>query len=87
MKCRNGQKNLFVNFNSHDLITSASATSKKKTIHTCTEIYTSKPCSIIKVHPEIISENLSFRAYNVTCISPVIKDHPHLNYFIKGKTI
>jgi pyruvate/2-oxoglutarate dehydrogenase complex dihydrolipoamide acyltransferase (E2) component len=40
---------------------------------------------LIKDHFDKTGEKLSFTAYIVTCLARVIKDHPHLNSFHKGR--
>jgi pyruvate/2-oxoglutarate dehydrogenase complex dihydrolipoamide acyltransferase (E2) component len=66
---------------------SASVTKEKNTIHGFTEVDITEPRRLIKEHFEREGEKLSFTAYIVTCLAQVIKEHPQLNSFIRGKRL
>ncbi len=87
MKSKNGYKSLPLSFNRKAVIASASVTKEKNTIHSFTEIDITEPRRIIKEHLDRTGEKLSLTAYIVTCLAHVIKDHPLLNSFIKGKRL
>ena len=87
MKSKNGYKSLPLSFNRKAVIASASVTKEKNTIHSFTEIDITEPRRIMKEHLDKTGEKLSLTAYIVTCLAHVIKDHPLLNSFIKGKRL
>jgi pyruvate/2-oxoglutarate dehydrogenase complex dihydrolipoamide acyltransferase (E2) component len=72
-------------FNRRAVIASATVTKEKNTIHCITEVDITEPRKIIKEHFNKTGEKLSLTAYIVTCLAQVIKDHPMLNSFIKGR--
>lgn len=74
-------------FNRKAVRASASVTHQKNTIHSFTEVDISRPRSLMKEHFEKYGEKLSFTAYIVTCLARVIKQHPELNSFIKGRKL
>lgn len=69
------------------VIASASVTKEKNTIHSFTEVDITTPRKIIREHFERTGEKLSLTAYIVTCLAQVIKHHPRLNSFIKGRRL
>ena len=85
MKIKKGHRSEPLSFNRQLIIASISATKKKNAIHSFTEIDITEPRRILKEHFEKTNEKLSFTAYIVTCLAQVIKDHPNLNSFIKGR--
>ncbi len=76
-----------LSFNRMAVRASASVTSAKNTIHSLMEVDVTKPRSLIKSAYEKTGEKLSLTAYLVTCFARTIKDHSHLNSFIKGRKI
>ena len=87
MKNRIRYKSLPLSFNRQAVIASASVTREKNTIHCFTEVDITEPRRLIKAHFERTGEKLSLTAYVVTCLAQVIKEHPQLNSFIKGKRL
>lgn len=87
MKIKNEYKSLPLSFNRRAVIASASVTKEKNSIHAFTEIDITEPRCLIKEHFEKTGEKLSLTAYIVTCLTRVIKEHPQLNSFIKGKRL
>jgi len=85
MKIKNGYKSLSLSFNRRAVIASASVTKEKNVIHAFTEMDITEPRCLLKEHFERTKEKLSFTAYIVNCLAQVIKDHPQLNSFIKGR--
>lgn len=85
MKPSNGYKSIPVTFNRRAVIASATVTKEKNTIHCITEVDITEPRRLIKEHYNKTGEKLSMTAYIVTCLANVIKDHPTLNSFIKGR--
>jgi pyruvate/2-oxoglutarate dehydrogenase complex dihydrolipoamide acyltransferase (E2) component len=69
------------------VIASASVTKEKNAIHCFSEIDITNPRKIIKEHFVRTGEKLSFTAYIVSCLAHVIKMHPELNSFIKGRNL
>jgi pyruvate/2-oxoglutarate dehydrogenase complex dihydrolipoamide acyltransferase (E2) component len=82
-----GYKSLPLSFNRQAVIASASVTREKNTIHCFTEVDITEPRRLIRDHFETTGEKLSLTAYVVTCLAQVIKEHPQLNSFIKGKRL
>ncbi|MEA3477788.1 MAG: 2-oxo acid dehydrogenase subunit E2 [Bacteroidota bacterium] len=72
-----------LSFNRKMVAASASVTAGKNTIHSLSEVDITEPRRVIKVHFEKTGEKLSFTAYIVYCLAQVIKEHPHLNSFIR----
>ena len=87
MKIKNGYKSLTLSSYRQAVIASASVTKEKNAIHSFTEVDITEPRHLIKEHFERTGEKLSLTAYIVTCLAQVIKKHPHLNSFIKGRKI
>jgi pyruvate/2-oxoglutarate dehydrogenase complex dihydrolipoamide acyltransferase (E2) component len=85
MKNKNGYTSLPLSFNRRAVIASATVTKEKNAIHGFTEVDITIPRRLIKEHFEKTGEKLSFTAYIVACLSRVIKKHPELNSFIKGR--
>jgi pyruvate/2-oxoglutarate dehydrogenase complex dihydrolipoamide acyltransferase (E2) component len=74
-----------LSFNRLAVIASATVTKEKNAIHCITEVEISEPRRRISEHFNKTGEKLSMTAYIVTCLAQVIKDHPHLNSFHKGR--
>ena len=87
MKFKNGYKSLPLSFYRQAVIASASVTKKKNTIHCFSEVDITEPRRLIKEHFEKTGEKLSLTAYVVACLAHVIKEHPQLNSFIKGRRL
>lgn len=87
MKIKNGYKSLPLSSYRQAVIASASVTKEKNAIHSFTEVDITQPRNLIKEHFERTGEKLSFTAYIVTCLAQVIKQHPQLNSFIKGRKL
>ncbi len=87
MKNKIGYKRLPLSINRQAVIASASVTREKNAIHFFTEVDITEPRRLIKAHFERTGEKLSLTAYIVTCLAQVIKEHPGLNSFIKGKKL
>jgi len=85
MKSKNGYRSLPLSFNRRAVIASATVTKEKNAIHGFTEVDITIPRQLIKAHFERTGEKLSLTAYIVTCLAQVIKEHPELNSFIKGR--
>lgn len=85
MKNKNGYKSLPLSFNRRAVIASATVTREKNAIHGFTEVDITVPRQLIKEHFERTGEKLSLTAYIVACLAQVIKIHPELNSFIKGR--
>jgi pyruvate/2-oxoglutarate dehydrogenase complex dihydrolipoamide acyltransferase (E2) component len=82
-----GYKSIPLTFSRNAVIASASVTKEKNTIHSFAEVDISNPRLLIKEHLERTGEKLSLTAYIVTCLAQVIKQHPQLNSFIKGRRL
>ena len=82
-----GFKSIPLSFNRRAVVASASVTREKNTIHSLTEVDISEPRRQIKDHFERTGEKFSLTAYIVTCLAQVLKDHPQLNSFIKGRKL
>ena len=80
-------KSIPLSFNRKMVIASASVTKQKNVFHSFTEIDITEPRRLLRAHYERTGEKLSFTAYIVLCLANVVKDHPHLNSFIKGKQL
>jgi len=76
-----------LSFNRKMVAASASVTKEKNTIHCITETDISIPRRLIKEHFERTGEKISFTAYIVKCLASVIREHPELNSFIKGRKL
>ena len=87
MKIKKGFKSLPLSSYRQAVIASASVTKEKNAIHSFTEVDITKPRHLIKEHFEKTGEKLSLTAYIVTCLAQVIKEHPQLNSFIKGRRL
>ena len=85
MKQKAGYRSIPLTFNRRAVIASATVTKEKNTIHSITEVDITEPRRLIHDHLQKTGERLSLTAYVVTCLAQVIKDHPLLNSFIKGK--
>ena len=81
----NGYKSSPLSLNRRAVIASATVTKEKNAIHSLTEVDITEPRKLIKEPFEKTGEKLSLTAYIVTCLAQVIKDHPQLNSFIKGR--
>ena len=84
MKSSKGYRSIPLSINRRAVRASASVTKEKNTIHSFTEIDFTEPRRLMHEHFERTGEKLSLTAYIVTCLAHTIKDHPHLNSFIKG---
>lgn len=82
-----GYHSIPLSFNRRAVIASASVTREKNTIHSMTEVDITEPRHRMKVYFEKTGNKLSLTAYIVTCLSQVLKEHPLLNSFIKGKRL
>jgi pyruvate/2-oxoglutarate dehydrogenase complex dihydrolipoamide acyltransferase (E2) component len=80
-----GYKSIPMTFNRRAVIASATVTKEKNAIHCITEVDISEPRRRIREHFNKTGEKLSMTAYIVTCLAQVIKDHPLLNSFHKGR--
>jgi pyruvate/2-oxoglutarate dehydrogenase complex dihydrolipoamide acyltransferase (E2) component len=87
MKTKIGYGSLPLSINRQAIIASASVTREKNAIHSFTEVDITEPRRLIRDHLERTGEKLSLTAYVVTCLAQVIKEHPQLNSFIKGKKL
>ncbi len=87
MKTKNGYKRLPLSSYRQAVIASASVTKEKNAIHSFTEVDITEPRHLIKEYFERTGEKLSLTAYIVTCLAQVIKEHPQLNSFIKGRRL
>ena len=85
MNKKSGYKSIPLSFNRRAVIASATVTKEKNAIHCITEVEISEPRRRILEHFNKTGEKLSMTAYIVTCLAQVIKDHPHLNSFHKGR--
>ena len=85
MKTKNGFKSIPLSSYRHAVIASASVTKEKNALHSFTEVDITEPRYLINEHFERTGEKLSLTAYIVTCLAQVIKQHPPLNSFIKGR--
>lgn len=85
MKKGKGYTNLPLSFNRKAIIASATVTKEKNAIHGFTEVDITVPRRLINEHFEKTGEKLSLTAYIVTCLAQVIKEHPKLNSFIRGR--
>jgi pyruvate/2-oxoglutarate dehydrogenase complex dihydrolipoamide acyltransferase (E2) component len=80
-----GYTSVPMTFNRMAVIASATVTKEKNAIHCVTEVDISIPRRKIQEHYQNTGERLSMTAYIVTCLAHVIKDHPLLNSFHKGR--
>src|SRR5512137_2417008 len=87
MKTKNGYKSLPLSSYRQAVIASAFVTKEKNAIHSFTEVDITEPRHLIKEHFERTGEKLSLTAYIVTCLAQVIKEHPELNSFIRGRRL
>ncbi|MBU1100238.1 MAG: 2-oxo acid dehydrogenase subunit E2 [Bacteroidetes bacterium] len=87
MKTTKGHKSTPLSLNRKMVIASASVTKEKNAIHSFTEIDITEPRRRLKEHFERTGEKLSFTAYIVACMARVVKDHPRVNSFIKGRKL
>jgi pyruvate/2-oxoglutarate dehydrogenase complex dihydrolipoamide acyltransferase (E2) component len=85
MKEPRGYKVIPLSFNRKAVIASATVTKEKNAIHCITEVDITEPRRLISEHFTQTSEKLSFTAYLVTCLVHVVKDHPEVNSFHKGR--
>jgi pyruvate/2-oxoglutarate dehydrogenase complex dihydrolipoamide acyltransferase (E2) component len=76
-----------LSFNRRMVAASASVTSRKNTIHSLAEVDITIPRKLMKSHFEKTGEKLSLTAYIVYCLAQVIREHPHLNSFIKRNNL
>ncbi len=74
-----------LSFNRRAVIASATVTKEKNAIHCITEVDVTEPRKLINEHFTLTGEKLSFTAYLVACLVHVIKDHPEMNSFHKGR--
>jgi pyruvate/2-oxoglutarate dehydrogenase complex dihydrolipoamide acyltransferase (E2) component len=72
-----------LSFNRRLVAASASVTSAKNTFHSLAQVDISEPRRLLKSQFEKTGVKLSFTAYIVYCLAQVIRDHPHLNSFIR----
>lgn len=87
MKTKKGYKSIPLSFIRLAVIASASVTKEKNAIHGFTEIDITEPRRLIKEYFEKTGRKLSLTAYITACLAEVIKEHPELNSFIKGKRL
>lgn len=87
MKDQKGYRSFPLSINRRVAIASATVTGKKNTIHSIAEVDITKPRQLINEHFQRTGERLSLTAYIVTCLAHVIKEHQHLNSFIKGNRL
>ncbi len=87
MKTKKGFKSIPLTFNRRTVKASASVTRQKNTIYSLTEIDISETRRIIREYYEQTGEKVSLTAYIVTCLAHVLKDHPQLNSFIRGRKL
>jgi pyruvate/2-oxoglutarate dehydrogenase complex dihydrolipoamide acyltransferase (E2) component len=80
-----GYKVIPMSFNRRAVIASATVTKEKNAIHCITEVDVTEPRHLINEHFKQTGEKLSFTAYLVTCLVHIIKDHPEMNSFHKGR--
>ncbi|MFA5973595.1 MAG: 2-oxo acid dehydrogenase subunit E2 [Lentimicrobiaceae bacterium] len=85
MKKNVGYKVVPLTFNRRAVMASATVTKEKNTIHGITEVDITEPRRLMQKHFERTGEKLSLTAYIVTCLAHVLKDHPLLNSFHKGR--
>lgn len=85
MKKERKYKSIPLSFNRRMVIASVSVTREKNAIHSFAEVDITEPRRLVREHFERTGEKLSFTAYIVACFAEVIKDHPHLNSFIRGR--
>ncbi len=76
-----------LSFNRRAVIAAVAVTSRKSAIHSFTEVDVTEPRRRIRQHFEKTGEKLSLTAYIATCLAHVIRRHPHLNSFIKGRRL
>lgn len=67
------------------VIASASVTHEKNTIHTLAAVDITEARRLMAEHVEATGEKPSLTAYVVTCLAHVLRDHPRLNSFVKGR--
>jgi len=72
-----------LSFNRKMVAASASVTARKNTIHSMAEVDITEPRRRLKAHFEKTGQKLSLTAYIVYCLAQVIRDHPHLNSFVR----
>jgi pyruvate/2-oxoglutarate dehydrogenase complex dihydrolipoamide acyltransferase (E2) component len=87
MKTKNGYKSIPLSSYRQAVIASASVTKKKNAIHSLTEVDITEPRHLMEEHFARTGEKLSLTAYIVTCLAQLIKQHPQLNSFIKGRRL
>jgi pyruvate/2-oxoglutarate dehydrogenase complex dihydrolipoamide acyltransferase (E2) component len=80
-----GYKVIPLSFNRRAVIASATVTKEKNAIHCITEVDVTEPRRLINEHLAKTNEKLSFTAYLVACLVHVVKDHPEMNSFHKGR--
>ncbi len=68
-------------------IASASATSRRNTIHNVTEVEISVPRSLMREYQSKGKEAISFTGYIAKCFADTITKYPHFNSFIAGRNI
>jgi pyruvate/2-oxoglutarate dehydrogenase complex dihydrolipoamide acyltransferase (E2) component len=85
MKSKKGYKSIPISFNRRAVIASATVTKEKNTIHCITDVDITEPRRLFNEHYAKTGEKLSLTAYIVTCLAKVLKDHPLLNSFYKGR--
>jgi pyruvate/2-oxoglutarate dehydrogenase complex dihydrolipoamide acyltransferase (E2) component len=85
MEYKSGYGSIPMTFNRRAVIASATVTKEKNAIHCISEVDITIPRQLIKNHFDHTGEKMSLTAYVVTCLANVIKDHPLLNSFHKGR--
>jgi pyruvate/2-oxoglutarate dehydrogenase complex dihydrolipoamide acyltransferase (E2) component len=85
MKEPRGYKVIPMSFNRRAVIASATVTKEKNAIHCITDVDVTEPRRRINEHITQTGEKLSFTAYLVACLVHIIKDHPEMNSFHKGR--
>jgi pyruvate/2-oxoglutarate dehydrogenase complex dihydrolipoamide acyltransferase (E2) component len=85
MEYKSGYGSIPMTFNRRAVIASAAVTKEKNAIHCISEVDITIPRQLIKDHFDHTGEKMSLTAYVVTCLANVIKDHPLLNSFHKGR--
>ena len=76
-----------LSFNRRLVAASASVTAAKNTFHSLAQVDISEPRRLLNLHFKKSGVKLSFTAYIVYCLVQVIRDHPHLNSFIRRRSL
>ena len=76
-----------VSFLRKAVISSASVTRQRNTIHAITEVDVTIPRNLIKKYQSMTERKLSFTGYITACFSQTVLKHPGLNSFITGNKL